>query len=83
VNKFIQIDGESSPGYAIVNWFSEPQYADGTPLVVSVTDDGSDVDNELGCIVPITQIDPSRVMVEVTQVQNVFKVMRDSGYDTM
>ena len=60
-----------------------PTYPNGTPLVVTVTDDGSDVDDELGCVVPITQIDPSRVMVEVTQVQNTFKMMRDSGYDTM
>ena len=83
VDKFVRVDGDSSPGYAIVTWFSAPTYPNGTPLVVTVTDNGSDVDDELGCVVPITQIDPSRVMVEVTQVQNTFKMMRDSGYDTM
>ena len=52
------------------------------PLVVRVGDDGGTVDVHFGSILRLTQIEPSRVMVEhsVHQV-GIFYMMRDSGYD--
>ena len=68
VNKFLTIDGDDSPGYASVSWFGPPQYSlgDNRPEVV-VSVDGSQLDRELqSCIIPITKIDPSYVVVEPT-----------------
>ena len=56
-------------------------YPSGTPLVVRVRNDGSDVDAEVGRVVRVTDIDPSRVMVEC-EGDGIFFMMRDSGYDT-
>ena len=81
VQRFLAVEGDACPGYASIRWFSEPEYPSGTPLVVRVDGDGSDVENEVGCIVKITEIDPSKVMVEVTD-HDGYYVMRDSGYDT-
>ena len=61
--------------------FSEPEYPSGTPLVVRVVNNGSDVDDEVGRVIRVTDIDPSRVMVEC-EGDDVFFMMRDSGYDT-
>ena len=59
VECFVKVTGERSPGYAIVKWFSEPRYPYRIPLVVSVTDDGSVLDDKLGSVIRITDIDPS------------------------
>ena len=83
VDKFLSVAGDTRPGYASVRWFGKPTYPTGTPLVVKVSDDGSDIASVHGCIVPITQIDPSRVMVEYDRVPNTYYVMRDSGWDVM
>ena len=81
VSRFLVVDGDDCPGYASVCWFSEPEYPSGTPLVVRVRNDGSDVDDEVGRVVRVTDIDPSRVMVEC-EGDGIFFMMRDSGYDT-
>ena len=82
VRKFLVVDGDDSPGYASVHWFSRPTYPDDTPLVVRVGEDGSFVDKTFGSIVSICDIDPSRVMVEYDSHPDTYYVMRDSGYDT-
>ena len=84
VDRFLQVDGDECPGYASVTWFSKPQYLlDGkTPLVVRVTGDGSEIDEVYGSIIRITDIDPSRVMVEMNPRDDFYIMMRDSGYDT-
>ena len=64
VNKFLSVDGDSCAGYASVSWFGEPEYPLGNPLVVRVTIAGTTLDQELGCIIRITDIDPSQVIVE-------------------
>lgn len=81
VVRFLKIDGDDSPGFASVCWFGKPTYPHGVPLVVSVGDDGSAVDFEFTSIIGITQIEPSRVMVEYDIRPGVFYMMRDSGYD--
>ena len=53
------------------------------PLVVKVTEDGSDLEDALGTIIRIDTIDPSRVMIGTDTVEGVFYMMRDSGYDTI
>ena len=83
VTKFLTIDGDSCPGYASVCWFGAPQYPLGdNRLEVVVSDDGRTVTREVGCIVRITQIDPSPVVVEPDG-SNKFRMMRQSGYDTI
>lgn len=82
VLRFLKVDGDDSPGFASVRWFSKPVYPHGNPLVVRVGDDGGTVDVHFGSILRLTQIEPSRVMVKhsVHQV-GIFYMMRDSGYD--
>ena len=77
----LQIDDDDSPGFASVRWFGAPTYPHDTPLVVCVKDDGSLVDFDLGSIVRLTDIEPSRVMVEHDLPSGQFFMMRDSGYD--
>ena len=83
VECFVKVRGELSPGYAIVKWFSEPRYPFVIPLVVSVKDDGSVLDDRLGSVVRITDIDPSRVMIDSDRDNDCHFMMRDSGYDTV
>ncbi len=83
VERFLKIDGNKT-GFASVKWFSKPVYPHGTPLVVRVEDDGSDVEDEFGSVIRLTQIEPSRVIVEhPEQPGGEFHVMRDSGYDKL
>ena len=81
VNAFLSVERDETPGYASVTWFSPPEYPLRTPIVVSVREEGGTLDTELGCIVSLTQIDPSPIMVEPDPVNNRFIMMRDSGYD--
>ena len=84
INRFLHIDGDCCPGYASVTWFGAPHYPCGTPLVVYVDDDGSDLDSQFGCIIRITEIDPSRVITECGEQQtDGYYVMRDSGFDSV
>lgn len=82
VDMFLRIDDNASPGFAVVRWFSKPVYPHNVPLVVHVHVDGSEVEMVYGNVIRITQIDPSRVMVEKSETdgEGMF-VMRDSGYD--
>ena len=78
----MHVDGDEEPGYALVHWFGVSEYPLGTPLVVRVRVDGSDIENDLGCAIKITSIDPSRVMTEHDVGDDLYYMMRDSGYDT-
>ena len=77
--RFLKIEDDDSPGYASVRWFSKPTYPHNVPLVVCVRDDGGEVDFMFTSIIPLTSIEPSRVIVENDG--DVFYMMRDSGYD--
>ena len=83
VRKFLKVDGDDCPGYASVSWFGPPQYPNGSNrLEVMVARDGTAVYREIGsCIIPITQIDPSMVVVEPCGVN--LRMMRQSGWDTV
>ena len=80
---FVKVSGDPSSGYAVVNWFSKPEYPFKVPLVVKVTEDGSDLEDVLGTVIRIDTIDPSRIMIGTDTVEGVFYMMRDSGYDTI
>jgi len=83
VNRFLTVDGDECPGYASVCWFGPPQYPLANNRVeVVVSRDGSETDRLLQtCIIRITQIDPSYVVVEPDG-EN-YRMMRQSGYDTI
>ena len=81
VRKFFSVDGDECPGYASVTWFGEPAYPLGSnKLEVVVSGDGSRLDSEAGCIIRITTIDPSCVVIEPSG--TFYRMMRQSGYDT-
>lgn len=85
VKRFLKVKGNDCPGFASVVWFSTPTYLfdDKIPLGVCVTDDGTEVDKDVGTsVIRITQIDPSPVIVERDVDNGRFYMMRDSGYDT-
>lgn len=83
MNKFLTVDGNNCPGYASVSWLGPPRYPLGANrLEVVVSADGSQLDREIqSCIIPITKIDPSYVVVEPTGGN--YYMMRQSGYDTV
>ena len=83
VENFFTVHGDSHPGYASVSWFSEPTYLyDDNPLGARVTLNGTDIAAEFGCVVRITQIDPTQIMVEPEPETSSFIMIRDSGYNT-
>ena len=75
------VDGDDCPGYASVCWFGQPHYPLGdNRLEVVVSADGSQLASEIqSCIIRITQIDPSYVVVEPDGSN--YRMMRQSGYD--
>ena len=80
--RFLKADAvdDVCPGYASVQWFSEPAYDN--CLCPKVTLDGSAIEREVGSnVVRITQIDPSQVATERVG-DGSFYMIRDSGYDT-
>lgn len=82
VNQFMAVDGDDCPGYASVCWFGEPHYPLGRDnrLEVVVSADGSQLESEIqSCIIRITQIDPSYIVVEPDGSN--YRMMRQSGYD--
>ena len=82
---FLRVEDDDCPEYASVSWYSEPLYIFGPeyPLGVCVNENGVEVEREVGtCIIRITQIDPSPIIVERDLPNGRFFMMRDSGFDT-
>jgi len=82
VIRFLQVDNDECPGYASLQWLSKPRYPYGTPLVPVVTLDGHELDGIYGSIVRITDLDPSPVSFECNSTDDLFHLMRESGYDS-
>ena len=81
VERFFRVDGDSCPGYASVRWFGQPHYPLGTPMVVRCSEEEpQELVDSFGCILRITQIDPSQVIVERDDTGYSW-MMRDSGFD--
>ena len=84
VNKFFTVDDDDCEGYASVTWFGAPEYPLDSPLVVRCREEDPErLVDAYGCIIRITQIDPSQVMVERDENTGYCWMMRDSGYDTV
>ena len=83
VSKFFSVNGNSCPGYASVTWFGFPTYPFDNPLVVRVHKNGDELDDRYGCIIPITLIDPSPIVIEPDTDGLHYFMMRLSGYDTI
>lgn len=85
VTKFLTVDGDECEGYACVTWFGAPEYPlDGSPLVVRCREiDPDRLVDAYGCVLRITRIDPSQVMVEREENREYCWMMRDSGFDTI
>ena len=83
MNRFFKVDGNAFSGYASVSWFGPPRYPLGdNRLEEVVSGDGAELDREIqSCIIRITQIDPSYVVVEPDG--DNYRMMRQSGYDTV
>ncbi len=85
VHRFFKVDGDDSPGYASVTWFGAPNYpAFPNPILVRCREvDPDRLADAYGCVVAITQIDPTQVMVEREEDHVFCWMIRDSGYDTI
>jgi len=83
VDKFLKVDDDPCEGYASVTWFGYPEYPLGSPLVVRCRENQPDeLVDRFGCVLRLTQIDPSQVMVEREPGRVFCWMMRDSGFDT-
>lgn len=84
VEKFFRVDEDKCCGYASVIWFGVPEYPFDIPLVVKCREEEpQELVDAYGCVLRITQIDPSPVMVERQPDRVHCWMMRDSGYDTL
>ena len=85
VKRFFEVDQDDSPGYASVTLFGVPEYpAYPNPVLVRCREvDPDGLVEAYGCVVPITQIEPTQVMVEREEDHEFCWMMRDSGYDTL
>ena len=84
VERFLKVDGDDCEGYASVTWFGVSEYPLGDRLVVRCCEEQpDDLVAEFGCIVRISQVDPSQVMVERTDGLLHCWMMRNSGFDTV
>ena len=85
VNRFFKVDGDVSPGYASVTWFGVPNYPEyPNPILVRCREvDPDRLADAYGCVVAITMIDPTQVIVEREEDHVFCWMMRDSGYDTI
>lgn len=70
--------------FVVVTWFPFPDYPDGTPLYVRIVLNGANVNilTELS-IVPLFDIQPSRIGVEIDRDRDCMIMLRMEGVDTM
>ena len=70
--------------FVVVTWFPFPDYPDGTPLYVRIVLNGLNVNTltEL-TVVPLFNIQPSRVGVEIVHDNDCMNMLRMEGIDTM
>ena len=69
---------------AVVTWFPFPDYPDSDPLTVTITLNGLDVNHITETeVVPLYDIQPSRVGVEIDDEHDSMQMLRMEGTDTM
>ena len=73
-----------SVDFAVVSWFPPPVYPDGDPLTVKIVLGGMDINNIVGVnVVPLFDIHPSRIAVEIDGDNDCMYMLRIDGTDTM
>lgn len=83
VQNFFKVIDDDNVGYALVVWFSEPEYIyEDNPLGARCREDGSELGRQYGNVVRITQIDPTDIMVEHDSDNDTYIMIRDTGYST-
>lgn len=84
VKKFYRIHCECSSfvDVVLVTWFPNPHYPDRDPLTVEIEVRGLDVNNMTQmCVVPLYDIQPSRIAVEMNTEENKIYMLRYDGID--
>ena len=74
-----------NPGsYAFIRWFNSTDYPfEGTPLIVRIRDDAEPVCDSPLEVLSIFDIDPSRIIVERSDVESCYYMCRIEGLDTI
>ena len=73
-----------SVDFAFVSWFPPPVYPDGDPLTIKIVLGGMDINNIVGVnVVPLFDIHPSRIAVEIDADNDCMYMLRIDGMDTM
>ena len=73
-----------SVDFAFVSWFPPPVYPDGDPLTIKIVLGGMDINNIVGVnVVPLFDIHPSRIAVEIDGDNDCMYMLRIDGTDTM
>ena len=70
--------------FAFITWSPLPTYPDGDPLTIRIVLGGLDVNNiPQKSVVPLNDIQPSRIGVEIDNVHDCIYMLRFDGTDTM
>ena len=70
--------------FALLTWFPLPNYPDGDPLTIKIILGGLNVNNiPRLSIVPLNDIHPSRIGVELDNIRTCMYMLRFDGTDTM
>jgi len=70
--------------FAILSWLPAPVYPDGDPLTVKISTLGIDINNlRRVSVLPLSSIQPSRVLVDIDRKHHCLFVMRVEGLDTL
>ena len=70
--------------YAYIHWFNKTDYPfEGTPLVVRIRDNSPPCGDSPRQVVSIFDIDPSRVIIERSNVESSYYMYRIEGLDTI
>ena len=70
--------------FASVTWFPLPEYPDGNPLYVRITLNGLNVNTLTDTsVVPLFDIQPTRIAVEIDNDNDCINVLRIEGLDTI
>lgn len=84
IKKFFRVYCECTSfiDFVVVTWFPHPHYPDRDPLTVEIRTRGLDVNNITRmCVVPLHYIQPSRIAVEMDNVNDKMLMLRLDGID--
>ena len=83
VQAFFKVIDDDNAGYALVSWFTEPEYIySDNPLGPRCKEDGSALGRQYGNVVRLTQICPTQIMLEPETESDSYIMIRDAGWCT-